>query len=87
VLGIEFGDWGGAIFRPEEAAAPPGAATVFSTFKEGSDYLAPSTKDFLVNLMVDDLDGILARAKAAGVEPERMFPDEPNGRFAHIMDP
>lgn len=87
VLGIEFGEWGGAIFRPEEAAAHLGAATVFSTFKEGSDYLAPSTKDFLVNLMVDDLDGILARAKAAGVEPVRMFPDEPNGRFAHIMDP
>ena len=25
--------------------------------------------------------------KAAGVEPVKLFPDEANGRFAHIMDP
>lgn len=87
VLGIDFGEWGGAIFTPDEAAAHPGAATVFTTFKAESDYFAPSTKDFMINLMVDDLDGILTRAKAAGVEPVKLFPDEANGRFAHIMDP
>src|SRR5262249_12434789 len=38
VLGIEFTDWGGALFLPEAAAAHPGAATVFSPFKHDTDY-------------------------------------------------
>ena len=87
VLGMEFMDWGGALFLPEVAAAHPGAATVFSAFAQSTDYFAPSEKEFMVNLMVDDLDAILARAKAEGVEPVKLFPDEPNGRFAHLIDP
>lgn len=86
VLGLEFTDWGGALFLPQDAAAHPGAATVFSPFKADSDYFAPSDKEFMFNLMVDDLDAILARAKAEGVEPVKLFPDEANGKFAHIMD-
>jgi len=87
VLGLEFADWGGVVFTPDAAAAHPGAATVFSPFAPDTDYFAPSNKEFMFNLMVDDLDGILARAKAEGVEPVKTFPDEANGRFAHIMDP
>jgi predicted enzyme related to lactoylglutathione lyase len=40
----------------------------------------------MFNLIVDDLDAVLARAKAEGVEPVKLFPDEANGKFAHIMD-
>jgi predicted enzyme related to lactoylglutathione lyase len=87
VLGLEFADWGGVVFTPEAAAATPGAATVFSPFAADTDYFAPSAKDFMFNLMVDDLDAMLARCKAAGVEPVKLFPDEANGRFAHILDP
>ncbi len=86
VLGMEFSDWGGALFLPQIAAAHPGAATVFSSFKHDTDYFAPSDKEFMFNLMVDDLDAELARAKAEGVEPVKLFPDEANGKFAHIMD-
>jgi predicted enzyme related to lactoylglutathione lyase len=87
VLGLEFSDWGGVFFLPVPMAAHPGAGTVFSPFSASTDYFEPSTKDFMVNLAVDDLDAMLARAKAEGVEPVKMFPDEANGRFAHIMDP
>lgn len=87
VLGIDQEAWGGTLFLPQAMAEHPGAATVFSFFKEDTDYFAPSTKPFLINFAVDDLDGMLARAKAEGVEPVRTFPDEANGRFAHIIDP
>lgn len=87
VLGLEFHDWGGLVFLPEVAAAHPGAATVFSPFSSGSDYFEPSTNDYMFNLMVDDIDGVLARCAEHGVEPIKTFPDEYNGRFAHIMDP
>ncbi|MFZ2029038.1 MAG: VOC family protein [Vitreimonas sp.] len=86
VLGVEFKGWGGAVFLPDAAAAHPGAATVFSSFKQDTDYFAPSDKEFMFNLMVDDLDGILARAKAEGVEPIKLMRGEANGEFAHIVD-
>ena len=87
VLGLEFTDWGGVQFLPEVAMAQPGAATVFTSFKADTDHFAPSDKEFMFNLMVDDLDGMLARCKAEGVEPVKVFPDDPSGRLAHIMDP
>lgn len=85
-LGLDMQDWGGAIIRPDAMAAHPGAATVFSAFKADTTYFEPSTKDFMINLAVDDLDAILARAAQHGVEA-KILPDEPNGRFAHIIDP
>ncbi len=86
VLGIPAEEWG-AFFTPDAAAAHPGAGTVFSPFAADTDYFAPSDKEFMFNLMVDDLDGMLARAAEHGVEPVKVFPDEANGRFAHLMDP
>ena len=85
VLGIEIADWG-AFFPIEAAAAKPGAGMVFSPFKADSDYFAPSTHDFMFNLLVDDMDGVLAQAKAEGVEPIKVT-NESYGRFAHILDP
>jgi predicted enzyme related to lactoylglutathione lyase len=79
--------WNGPVFRPQPMAEQPGAATVFSLFPEDTDYFEPSTKPFMVNLAVDDLEGVLGRAKEHGVEPVRRFDDQPNGRFAHIVDP
>lgn len=87
VLGLSFDDWGGLVFLPQDAASHPGAGTVFSPFSATTDYFAPSDKDFMFNLMVDDLDAVLGRCAEHGVEPAKTFPPEPNGRFAHIMDP
>jgi predicted enzyme related to lactoylglutathione lyase len=87
VLGLEFQDWGGVWLPADKFAAQPGAGTVIHAFKADSDYFDPSTRDFMVNLVVDDLDGVLARCRDNGVEPIKLFPDEANGRFAHILDP
>ena len=40
----------------------------------------------MFNLMVDDLDAMLERCAEHDVYPVRTFPDEANGRFAHILD-
>ncbi len=87
VLGVAWLDWGGVVFTPDAMAAHPGAATVVSFFPADTDYFAPSTRDLMVNLAVDDLDAMLDRARAQGVEPLRGIDDQPNGRFAHILDP
>jgi predicted enzyme related to lactoylglutathione lyase len=41
----------------------------------------------MLNLMVDDLDGVLARAAAEGVEEVQPRQDYEYGRFGWIMDP
>jgi len=87
VLGLEFQDWGGVVFTPDMAANHAGAATVFNSFNADTDYFEPSSKEFMINLMVDDLDGMLARCAAQGVVPVKTFDNQPNGRFAHIIDP
>jgi predicted enzyme related to lactoylglutathione lyase len=86
VLGVQQEDWGGVVFRPEVMAAHPGAGTVFSPFKQDTTYFEPSKKDFMINLAVDDLEGVLASCAKHGVEAKRV-PDESMGKFAHVTDP
>lgn len=81
VLGVEFSSWGSADFT-----MPDKSMTVFSPFAADTDYFAPSTLPFMVNLIVDDLDGVLARAASQGVEPTGRQ-DEDYGAFAWVIDP
>lgn len=87
VLDFDILDWGGAVFSPDAMASKAGAGVVWSAFDADTNYFAPSTADVMINFVVDDLDDMLERCRREGVEPEQILPDEPNGRFAHIMDP
>ena len=60
--------------------------TVFSPFKRDSDYF-DAKQQFMLNLRVQDLDGLIKKLEAAGVriDPKRM--DEGYGRFAWVYDP
>ncbi len=81
VLGFELEAWGGAKFPPL-----PRGATVWAPFAAGTEYFAPSSLDVMLNFVVDDLDGVVARVEAEGVTTER-GPEDENGRFAYVMDP
>ncbi|HEY3520165.1 MAG TPA: VOC family protein [Rhodanobacteraceae bacterium] len=82
-LGIEVNDYG-ATFA--EDASRPGV-TLWAPFAHDTEYFAPSSKDFMLNFRVDDLDGLLAKLRAAGVEVEASVHEDENGRFGWIMDP
>jgi predicted enzyme related to lactoylglutathione lyase len=41
----------------------------------------------MVNFIVDDLDGLLAKAAAEGAEPTGRQDDADYGRFAWLVDP
>ncbi len=62
--------------------------TVFAPFSQDTDYF-PADKQWMINLRVDDLDGLVAALKAAGIGVEtRAEWDTPEtGRFARIHDP
>lgn len=88
-LGLEINDYGGADFLHADAgkAFPKGARTIFSGFKTGTDYFKPSDKPFMINLMIDDMDSMLARLAEKNVPLEGEPQDFSYGRFAWVMDP
>jgi predicted enzyme related to lactoylglutathione lyase len=69
------------------SAFPPGGATVFSPFKADTEYFKPSTREFMFNLMVDDLDGVLAMVREAGGQVVGESDHQPYGSFNWIIDP
>ena len=83
-LGLPLTDFGGAMFA--EDSERPGC-TLWTPFAEDTKYFAPSDKPFMLNFRVDDLDGLLAQLRAAGVQVDAKVDDYPYGRFGWIMDP
>ena len=75
---------------PTDMETPPwiseGGVTVFSPFSADTDYFA-SDKSFMINFRVDDLDGLIAKLTAAGIEVKNDQSMEGLGRFVHIEDP
>jgi len=80
-LGLD-GTYGPLLRWSEEAGDQP--YSLLSHFKDAK-YLEPSQRDFMINLRVDDLAGMIAQLKAKGIEILGEA-DEGYGKFAWIMD-
>ncbi len=84
VLGINLEPWGGAMLRYDAPGHPPMA--LWTAMPEKSDQFAPSHREFMINLAVDDLDAFVARLEAKGVKILKREGDE-TGKIAWILDP
>jgi glyoxylase I family protein len=62
-------------------------ATVFSPFKEDTNYFGSTTQMFMVNFRINDLDGFVEKLKAAGVKIDDNRMEESYGKFAWVYDP
>jgi predicted enzyme related to lactoylglutathione lyase len=61
--------------------------TVWGPFKDDTKHFQPSTKPYMFNFRVDDLDALLAQLRAEGVEVDDKVEEYEYGRFGWIMDP
>ncbi len=84
-LGFELEMPSGTSFKPE--AMPPGGLTVWSAFKADTTYFDPSPATFMINLVVDDLDGALAQVREGGATIVGAVQEESYGRFGWFLDP
>ena len=84
VLGLKIEPWGGSMLRYDAPGHPP--MVVWSPFAENSDEMAGSTREFMLNFAVDDMDAFIARLTAKGV-PILKRDQDATGRFAWILDP
>ncbi len=85
VLGLEVKPWGGAALPFDAPGHPPKVS--WTAFPDSSDYMSPSTREFMINLAVDDMDAIIARVTAKGVSVLKRDDTDAFGRFAWIQDP
>jgi predicted enzyme related to lactoylglutathione lyase len=79
-FGVTMVDW-----TPWNQAAGP---TVFTTFPADTEYF-PAEKQWMINFRVEDLDDLLARLRAAGIEviTKTEWDSPETGRFARVHDP
>jgi len=89
-LGLNVEDYGGVSFREEDNAdvSPKRQAyLVWSAFPEDTDYFAPSSKPFMINFRVADLDQLLAKLRAEGVAVDEKTDKSEFGYFGWATDP
>jgi predicted enzyme related to lactoylglutathione lyase len=78
----------GKMFQWRDVEKPENRGyTVWAPFKDDTKYFEPSTKPFMINFRVDDLEGLLAALRQEGVQVVGEIQDEENGRFGWILDP
>ncbi len=86
-LGFKTDDWGATfefrnVNKPEEIGS-----LQWSPFKKGSEYFAPSKKEFMINYRVQNLEGLLENMKENGVTVLDDIQTFDYGKFVHILDP
>lgn len=85
-LGLEVNEWGSS-FEFRNANRPDEINYLqWSPFKEGSDYFAPSKKEFMVNYRVQNIEGLVEKLKEDGVTVLDSIETFDYGKFVHIMD-
>lgn len=85
-LGLEVNEWGSS-FEFRNANRPDEINYLqWSPFKQGSDYFAPSKKEFMINYRVQNIEGLVNKLKENGVTILDTIEAYDYGKFVHIMD-
>jgi predicted enzyme related to lactoylglutathione lyase len=86
-LGLNTDQYGTSFeWRHSDEPAKKGY-NVWSTFNKETDYFQPSTKEFMINFRVENLEWLLGELKKEGIEQLGEMQVYEYGKFAHIMDP
>lgn len=86
-LGLVTNEYG-SLFEFRKAETPEEKGYLqWSPFAEDTKYFAPSTKEFMINFRVDNLELLLEEFKKDGVKIVGDIESFEYGKFAHIIDP
>ncbi len=59
----------------------------WSPFEEGTEYFAPSEKEFMINYRVQNIEGLVKNLRDNSVTIVDSIEEFEYGKFVHIMDP
>jgi predicted enzyme related to lactoylglutathione lyase len=85
-LGVDANQYG-ANFEWLQAEDPTKkGSTQWSPFDEKTKYFEPSTKDFMINYRVENLEALVEQLKNEGVTIVDTIETYDYGKFVHIVD-
>lgn len=85
-LGLDTNPYG-ANFEWRQADDPTKkGSTQWSAFGDNTKYFEPSTKDFMINYRVENLEALVEQLKKEGVTIVDKIETYDYGKFVHIMD-
>ncbi len=85
-LGIVSSEYGTS-FESRNMDNPEEVNTLqWCLFKQGSEYFAPSKKEFMINYRVQNIEGMVNKLKENGVTILDDIVTYDYGKFVHIMD-
>lgn len=85
-LGFDINEFGAMFAWCEEADSSKTGYTVWSPFSDSTDYFEPSSKDFIINYRVEDLEGLVSELQNEGVTVLDSIETYDFGKFVHILD-
>jgi len=86
-LGIEINEWGSSGFESRNINKPDEINSLqWKPFKKGDDYFSPSKKDFMINYLVQNIEGLVKKLRENGVTILDSIETYDFGKFIHIMD-
>lgn len=85
-LGLEINEWGSS-FEFRNANRPDEINYLqWSPFKKGTEYFAPSKKEFMINYRVQNIEGLVKKLRGNGVTIVDEIETFDYGKFVHILD-
>ena len=85
-LGLDVNDYGSVFEWYQGADSTKKGFTQWSPFNEKTKYFEPSTKEFMINYRVADLEALVLELKKEGVTITDSVSTYDYGKFVHIMD-
>ncbi|MDO9511224.1 MAG: VOC family protein [Bacteroidales bacterium] len=85
-LGLNTNQYGAVFEWRQGADTTKKGFTQWSPFNEKTKYFEPSTKDFMINYRVDDIEALVADLKINGVVILDTIETYDYGKFVHILD-
>ncbi|TXK71016.1 VOC family protein [Mesonia sp. HuA40] len=85
-LGLKVNQWGSS-FEFRNANRPDEINYLqWSPFQKGSEYFEPSKKEFMINYRVQNIEAMVDKLKADGIQVLDEIASYDYGKFVHIMD-
>ena len=85
-LGLATDEYGAVFEWHQGADSTKKGFTNWSPFKETTKYFEPSTKEFMINYRVNDLEALVEELKTNGVTILDAIETYEYGKFVHILD-
>lgn len=85
-LGIDVNEYGATFEWKEAAESNPKGSLTWSPSPETTKYFEPSTRDFMINYTVDNLEDLVEELKKENVEILDEIAVYDFGKFVHILD-